>query len=89
MADVASFSVKTRSATERAFTDEERAYREAHEAEWPERQKAAELSELEATAKEALRTRELEATKDDPDAPQEVKDYWAARDTTETEPRTR
>jgi len=80
MADVTSFSIKTRRVTERAFTDAERAYRVAREAEWPERQKEGELRELEAKAKEALRTRELEAAKDDPDAPDAVKDYWAARE---------
>lgn len=34
----------------------------------------------EILATEALRRRELEAAKDDPAAPQEVRDYFAARD---------
>jgi hypothetical protein len=51
-------------------------YFDQHESAWLQRQKLIELRRLEALAHESIRARQLDAAKDDPDAPQAVKD-WA------------
>lgn len=65
MADVAGFSLK-RGNFERPFTPEEVAYRTAHEAEWPERQRQNELRGLRVKADEALRQKRLDDAEADP-----------------------